>query len=151
MWHTEEERSIALTEYAQGNELVKHYDTLDWIVGSIFIPISLGLLGLSYTDQAIKQIPSSLIVLAIASISIYFIWLCLDNRYGYFCKIIYSRLREIERQYGMDLHQKIHRIDSAQPFRETRRASFWIKIIGIVLCVIWFVRIFSAIPVSFSW
>jgi len=141
MSHSEEEREIALAEYTQGNELTRHYDAVAWVVGSIFFPVSLGLLALSYTEPVIKYSPWSLFPLSIASISIYGIWLCLDTRYSFYCRIIFVRLHEIEKKYGMDIHFRIHRVDSARPWKGIRRARFWVRMVIVPLIAAWLIRI----------
>ena len=151
VWHTEQEREIALEEYRQGNELVRHYDTIDWVVGSIFIPISMSLFGLSYTDIALRHAPTSIIALFVGSIAIFLLWLMLDQRFGYYCQIAYKRLRALERDYGMDLHEKINREDHQQSCRSVKRASFWIWVFFVLLLSAWILRIFSMIHISISW
>ena len=151
VWHTEEEREIAFEEYRQGNELVRHYDTIDWVVGSIFIPISISLFGLSFTDVALKHVPTSIIALFVGSTAIFLLWLALDQRFGYFCKIAYKRLQALEREYGMDLHLMIDREDHQQSCRKAKRASFWIWVFFGLLLIAWALRILSMVYISISW
>lgn len=141
MAHSNEERKIALAEYIQGNELARHYDAVAWVVGSIFFPVSLGLLALSYTEPVLKYSPWSLFPLCIASVSIFGIWLCLDTRYSFYCHIVFGRLQEIEKKYGMDIHFRIHRVDSARPWKVVRRARFWVRIMIVPLIASWLIRI----------
>lgn len=141
MWH-EEERIVELEEYVQGNGLVKHYDTIDWVIGSIFIPISLTILGLSFTEPIINlKSVLPVAILCSLSISILLIWLLLDNRFSFFCKQIYERLREIERKYGMNTHEKIHHEDNARCYKILRRAQNWIRIFAIMIFIAWVLRI----------
>lgn len=138
---TREKSKIALEEYVQGNELVRHYDAIDWVVGSIFIPLSLGLLGLSLTEPVLESDPWSSIVLCITSLFIYGIWLCLDSRYSFYSQIVFHRLHELERKCGMDLHFRIHQVDSARRFRRIWRVRFWIRMFVIPLIIAWVIRV----------
>ncbi len=140
VWH-EEERQVAMIEYVQANELVRHYDTVDWIVGSIFIPISITLLGVSFTEPILEQGLGVALALSISSIGMYLVWLLLDWRYSFFCQVAYERIHKIEERFGMDTHRRINRKDREQSARSIRRAHFWIRLFFFVIFAVWIARI----------
>jgi hypothetical protein len=129
-----------ITEYIQGNEVVRHFDKIEWTIGSIFIPVSLGLLGLSFTDPVIKFSPSSLIVLSLASFSLYLIFVSVDVRYSWFGSVAFERLRAIEKELGMDLHTSIHSRDHKQSMRLVRTIRFLIVLVFAFLILAWILR-----------
>lgn len=129
-----------ITEYVQGNEAVRHFDKIEWTIGSIFIPVSLGLLGLSFTDPVIRYSPSSLIVLFLASISLYLIFLGVDVRYSWFGRIAFQRLRTLEKDLGMQLHTSIDDSDRSLSMRRARTVRFLIGLVLVFLIAAWIIR-----------
>jgi hypothetical protein len=139
MWYSEEERGIDLKEYICGIEIIKHYDTILWAMGSIFIPISLSLLGLSFTDPVVKLGKYPLFLLAIGSWSLYLFWLFIERRFNFYMKTVFERLHYLERKYGMKTHREINCRD---------KRGIHIRIIVLiwvffgVLVALWLFRIF---------
>ncbi len=131
-----------LVEYNQGNEMVRHFDKIEWTIGSIFIPVSFALLGVSFTEPVIQFSPTSLIVLCVASFSLYGVFLGVDVRYSWFSSVAFERLRATEEELGIQLHTLIHNRDHQQPMRQVRTIRFLAWLVFVFLVFAWIVRFF---------
>ena len=64
---------IALAEYEACSDTRNHYDNIRWTIGSIFIAVSLGLFGLSFTDSLSNQL-AAVVFTFLFSLSLILVW-----------------------------------------------------------------------------
>ena len=103
------QQEIWLKEYDFAEKLRESYFKNSWVASSILIPISWGLVGLSYTEPVLaldNDLPQ-LFPLVIASLVIFGFWFWYDERYAGYMKVIYHRFWELEEKLSMNLHRKI--------------------------------------------
>lgn len=142
MFISEKERQIRLQEYIQANEMVRHYTGVCWTIFAIFFPVSIGLLGLSYT---IEETPiASTMILGIASITLYLIWAFIDWRYTWYNRIIFERIRELESMLNMKLHREIDKRDKnkvREPYKPPPTRIILRIFMFVILVGLWILRI----------
>ena len=94
---------VLLVEYQEINNFYRHHDTMAWTMGSILIPLSLGIFALSV--QNLKTIPiEAMILTAIISVGLLIIWGAMFQRMSFYTQIRKPRLYEIESLLGMKNH-----------------------------------------------
>jgi hypothetical protein len=100
---SEDNIKILLVEYQEINNFYKHNDTMAWTMGSILIPLSLGIFAFSV--QNFKTIPIEAIILtALISVGLLIIWGSMFERMSFYTQIRKPRLHEIESLLGMKNH-----------------------------------------------
>ncbi len=92
------DRDVLLCEYTQLNEEYKQRDTIVWVMGSIFIPAALAILGYAVPLDTQKA------ALAISSLAVFGIFRLLLERMRYFARVNEYRMKEIETVLGMKNH-----------------------------------------------
>jgi hypothetical protein len=133
----------ALEEYKEGNKLAIEYFKAQWVATSIFIPLSFGLIPLSFSmEELLKLTWLQILPLALASIFIYFYRWMYANRYVGYCRSIWKRLREIENNENMSIHNLIDKDD-----RE-RKIEWSMKHVNVALLILlillWVLRLVIA-------
>ncbi len=94
MSKTENEKEQLICEYERANDLIIFYQDIAWKIGSIFIPVSIGLIAFSFTIENITAINVAL--LAAASLLLYVLWPLFAKRTRFYNNTIYERIFEIE-------------------------------------------------------
>jgi len=113
---------ILLAEYNQLNGLYKQRDTIVWVMATIFIPATIGILSYAALKSGqIKPLP-----LAIGSLGAFAIFRFLVERMRYFSKVHENRMKSIERILGMNTHCRFRRIESKLK-KMTIREKWWGK------------------------
>lgn len=102
---TREEIANLQLEYQQANESWRHGVHIAWTMGTIFIPISFGILAYAAT------IGKHYLPLAIASVAILMTWVGMIERIRDFDEIRKLRIFKIEKMLKMDHHRRIYRWD----------------------------------------
>jgi hypothetical protein len=93
--------SALLTEYEVAHEHANKFDNAIWNTASVFLPISLA--GLVFIPQAGSfSIPRFFTVAAIGLGSIIILsgWIGMVNRWDAYKRVVFVRLREIEKELG---------------------------------------------------
>lgn len=130
-------------EYEQANELLRHYHTLQWISGTVFISTAFVILGLT---GEIRE-PLVLCFFAVVSFSLYTIWAIILRRYQDYVKIALERIGELEKLMCLDLHLRIKRQDEAGLLRNPVRHSlkrmhyFTRWVMPLFLVLLWALRV----------
>ena len=106
-------------EYEQANELLRHYHTLQWISGTVFISTAFAIIGLTWEVRELL----ALCLFATLSFSLYTIWAIIQGRYQDYVKIILDRIWKLERLMCLDLHLQIKRQDEVELQRNPIRHS----------------------------
>ncbi len=138
---------ILITEYQQGNIAAREFDKRSWTVAAIFLPFSLGLIGLSLTKDIIEQGLGVQFLLAFCSVALYSLYVGIDWRHGVWSREIYTRLHQIEKELDMQLHTRIHARDELKKRGKWKlryhlgRIRTYIRLFIPILCVLWALRI----------
>jgi hypothetical protein len=135
------EEELALKEYDFGEKLRSDYFKHCWVATSILLPVCFTLVALSYTDGLLNLRWYELLPLALASIFLYIIWFWYDWRYSGYMKIIYQRLRELEKDHlsQMNLYSKIDAEDPAKCCKWKSLGTLK-RLIFILLVLVWGLR-----------
>ena len=145
------EEQLLLKEYEIGEKLRDSYFRTSWVTTSIILPICFSLIGLSYTDSLLSLERWALIPLAITSFFLGCFWRWYIWRYAVILASILRRAREIEKELGLKLHNKIHEEDIARTKYRGLRRAFWLNNIMLFLLLIaWVVRIIFA-PLAWAY
>jgi hypothetical protein len=132
---------IALREYGFAEKLRESYFTNSWVATSIILPVSFGLVGLSYTGPVVHLDCLQLLPLALVSMLLYTYWLWYISRYSGYLDVVFTRMREIELVLGMSLHRKIHEKLHGQFLGCLRRVKTLNYVTFVVLFFIWALRL----------
>ncbi|MCK5626840.1 hypothetical protein KAI23_02605 [Candidatus Bathyarchaeota archaeon] len=104
-------KDVLLAQYQACNTTRDHYDTIRWLIGSIFIGASLTIFGISFTTPlGIYEI----LLIAGFSITLMVIWIFYDNHVQSWIKTSYNLAHEIEEELGylgLELHHRIRAKD----------------------------------------
>ena len=100
---------VLLTEYRACHMNRDHYESVKWMIGSIFIAASFTLLGISFVRE-VRNVEVAL--LASFSLVSIFIWTCYSEHVRWFIKRSLDRIEEIEKElqslgYSIKLHSSI--------------------------------------------
>ncbi len=106
---TDAEKKILLKEYEIGEKLRDSYFKNSWVVTSIILPISFGLVGFSYSEQILRLPSIALFPLMLASLSLYGFWYFYIFRYAGFLSTIFETLQTIEVRLELELETSLHR------------------------------------------
>jgi len=131
---------IALKEYEFGDKLRESYFKNSWVATSILLPMCFGLIGLSFTEWAIKLSWVELLPLAVASFSLLIFWAWYVSRYAHYLKIIFERLQMLEKTLGMYLHRGIEE----KRTKGLRRLKALNRLTMGMLALTWALRLYSA-------
>lgn len=133
-----------LIEYQEGNRIAMAYAQFTLMAGSIFISASFAILGLSFNIQKSTQ---ATLILMIASLMLYLIYLVYDKRYTRIThEIIFPTLQDFERKkMKMQFHAAID--DADKKWKKKCRLNYtvlrirtWIYGGLAVLVVLWALR-----------
>jgi len=132
-----------MKEYEIGNELSQSHFKGSWTAYSILIPISLGLIAISYSSSEILKLTwLQLLPLAVASIFLFLYASAFAVRYRGYNDSIFNRLRDIENETGMRLHNVIHKDDMARCCEWRMRD--WKRLLFAFILIAWFIRLYFA-------
>jgi len=93
---SKEKNGIALKEYAFAENLRESYFKNSWVATSVILPISFGLVGLSYQQPLLSLCSVQLLPLALTSVFLFIFWFWYIRRYAKYLKIIYTRFWDLE-------------------------------------------------------
>ena len=133
-------------EYKEANALLRHYHTLQWVSGTVFIPAAFAILGLTWE---VKEC-ITLVFFAFLSIWLYAVWYVIQHRYQDFVDVAQKRIWELEKRACLHLHLQIKQKDiermKEKPISTTLRkmSNFSLYVMPISLVVLWVARIFIA-------
>jgi hypothetical protein len=134
-------QNIILKEYGFAEKLRESYFKNSWVATSIILPISWGLVGLSYTEPVLALNWFQLLPLAFASIALFLFWFWYVLRYSGYLNIIYTRFWKLEEQLKMNLHIRI-RNEGPKSWWRIRYLNI---IIGFMLGAAWMLRILGSV------
>lgn len=145
---TKEQREVLLKEYEIAEQLRNSYFSNSWVSTSIVLPITFGLVGVSFSIEPLLELTwQELIPLMLTSIFLCLFWLCYVGRYGAILSVIYERQRTIEVQLQMSLHRSIYEDKKPKFFRKglIKKLNF---IIILLLIFVWLLRLYFSPIVS---
>ncbi len=93
----DKELDILLAEYQAAHVNRDHYDSIRWIIGSIFIAASFTVLGISFVEPATRT-PRHGLLLLIVSGGIFLVWLLYNWQIEPYNKLSIYRLQTIEKE-----------------------------------------------------
>ncbi len=114
------EVKFALAEYEACNDTRNHYDNIRWTIGSIFMAVSLGLFGLSFSnlfglpfsnsssDQSVVLV--AVVLTFLFSLTLMLIWYQYSQHVNPYVLTAIIRAHEIESSFsekGLRLNKKI--------------------------------------------
>ena len=141
------QEQIALKEYEFADKLRENYFTSSWVATSIILPISFGIIGVSYTDTLLGLNACQLIPLMLASTFLYLFWVGYVVRYAGYMKSLYERFKELEKSLGMNLHRLIDERDDKKGVLRANSLRYLNIAMFILLVVAWLLRLLLA-PIS---
>jgi hypothetical protein len=133
---------VLLAEYQASYMNRDHYDSVRWLIGSIFIAASFTLLGASFLDPVARDI-RAVGFLGIISIVLMLLWVLYDHRVSPWIRIALRRCAEIEdelRKLGFEigLHSSIREYDKSH---HRKSAGWYVAVLLILVCVAWIFRV----------
>lgn len=138
--HDQNQVEIWLAEYQACQETRNHYDSVRWIIGSIFIGASLTLFGISFGTSFIEVVVS-----AIFSILLVIIWYLYAHHVNPYIMVSIIRCHAIEEElrqktYNVEQHKQIRKIDDDKEIVNTKGTSITYVLFALIMGM-WFLRI----------
>ena len=131
---------VLIAEYQEINNWYRHNNTMAWTMGTILIPLSLGILA--FTIQNFKErTVIELLFIAIASQGVLIIWALMFERMSFYTKIRKPRLNYLEEILGMENHL----IFEKKTLLEKKSVSRFGSVIGIRLLIQILIILFTVI------
>lgn len=132
---------ILLNEYQELNNWYRHNNIMAWTMGTILIPLSLGIFAYTIQNLSNRTI-IDLILLTIASIGVLVIWVLMFERMSFYTKIRQGRIKYIEEVLGMENHLIFDRKTKAEKRKLSKIGSvvgirLLNKILVILFTVVW--------------
>jgi hypothetical protein len=135
---------VLLAEYAACNETRDHFDGTAWVIGSIFVAISMSILAAT-TLNPVYQEPIAVAALGGFSILLFLVWVSYELHVRPWVIASFTRASEIEDElktlgYEAKLHHNIAKSDEKSRNKGRGKRTFYFLIILILAG--WGVRIF---------
>ena len=129
-------------EYQEANALLRNYNSVSWIAGSIFFSAAFAIVGLTWEVRELLL----LITFAITSMGLYMIGFLIGERLQFYVDRILERIWELERQMGLNLHLLIKRKDEEATLKSPilhslGKLRYLKRLILLVLLLFWVLRI----------
>jgi len=136
------DKKVLLFEYHRTQEMLIHYDKLNWSIGSILVGSNIMALG--FISGTSNPNPSILFVAALGGSFLSFAWIMWFYRHASIYDVKNDRLYMIEHQLGMFQHRMVgygarHGLITEVPGREVAFRLF------VGLLAIWFLVVFISI------
>jgi hypothetical protein len=132
-------------EYREANALFRLYFETAWIVEAVSFSVAFAILGLSW---AVKQW-ALLSILAAVSIGLISFGFLIRLGNTFYMDLILKRIRELERQMGLNLHLMIKSKDEEAALKSPilyslRKLKYLTIILLVFLVFLWGLRVFLA-------
>jgi len=129
-------------EYQEANALLRHYNSVEWMAGSIFFSAAFAILGLTWEVEE----SNLLVIFAVTSVGLFTFGFLVERRFGFYCDTILERIWELERQMGMNLHLSIKRKDREATLKSPilhslQKIRYLTVFIMVVFILFWILRI----------